>query len=181
MEWNRQLRGVFVLIAGQNKNYRLELIISLKGKLLVIVFIVVIVINLLYISWKPTVILSERTITRRLQKCNLRKNSKTGSVLRTIVRFELETPTQCLEYREIGINWENHRVPMWLGTELCKFFENKTQKGQAQLSLSGESDSNPMVVIAMYVRAVKSPGLVPEMLRNKHGNKVRLMAAAHCT
>ena len=70
---------------------------------------------------------------------------------------------------------------MWLGTELCKFFENKTQKGQAQRSLSGESDSNPMVVIAMYVRAVKSPGLVPEMLRNKHGNKVRLMAAAHCT
>ena len=43
-----------------------------------------------------------------------------------IVRLELETPTQCLEYREIGINWEDHWVHMWLGTELCKFLENKT-------------------------------------------------------
>ena len=47
---------------------------------------------------------SERTLKRRLQKCNLRKNIKTDdSVLRTIIRSELETPSQFLEYREIDM------------------------------------------------------------------------------
>ena len=36
-----------------------------------------------------------------------------------------------------------------------------------------------MVVTAMYVRVVKSLGLVPDMLRIEHGNKARFMFAAH--
>ena len=41
---------------------------------------------------------------RRLQKSNLRKNIKTDdSVLPTILRSELETPSQCLEYRGVDI------------------------------------------------------------------------------
>ena len=39
----------------------------------------------------------------------------------------------------------------------------------------------PMVVTAMYLRAVKSLGLVSEMLRIEHRNEARVMAAAHCT
>ena len=63
--------------------------------------------------------LSERNVKRRLQKCDLRKNSKTDdSVLRTVIRSELETPSQCLEYGGISIYYENHRVFKCLGTEL---------------------------------------------------------------
>ena len=54
-------------------------------------------------------------------------------------------------------------------------------KGIAQRSLFIETNSNPMVVTAMYLRAVKSLGLVSEMLRIEHGNEARVMAAAHCT
>ena len=44
--------------------------------------------------------LSEKTLKRGLQKYNLRKNSNTDdSVLRTIIRRELETPSQCVGYR----------------------------------------------------------------------------------
>ena len=43
------------------------------------------------------ILLSERTLKRRLQKYNLTKNSNTDdSVLRTVIRRELETPSQCL-------------------------------------------------------------------------------------
>ena len=38
-----------------------------------------------------------------------------------------------------------------------------------------------MVVAAVYLRAVQSLGLVPEMLRTDHGNETGVMAAAHCT
>ena len=63
--------------------------------------------------------LSERNVKRRLQKCDLRKNSKTDdSVLRTVIRSELETPSQCLEYGGISIYYENRRVFKCLGTEL---------------------------------------------------------------
>ena len=46
------------------------------------------------------ILLSERTLKRRLQKYNLRKNSNTDdSVLRAVIRRELETPSQCFRYR----------------------------------------------------------------------------------
>ena len=38
-----------------------------------------------------------------------------------------------------------------------------------------------MVVAAVYIRAVQSLGLVPEMLRTDPGNETGVMAAAHCT
>ena len=61
--------------------------------------------------------LSERNLKRCLQKCNLRKNSKTDdSALGTIIRSELETPSQCLEYGGIGNYYENDRVSKYLGT-----------------------------------------------------------------
>ena len=44
-----------------------------------------------------------------------------------------------------------------------------------------KTNSNPMVVAAMYIRALQSLGLVPEMLRTDHGNETGVMAAAHCT
>ena len=51
VEWNWELRDVFVLIAEPNKElHRFQIILSLKGKLLIIDFIVVMVIKLLYIS-----------------------------------------------------------------------------------------------------------------------------------
>ena len=70
--------------------------------------------------------LSERTLKRRLQKCNLRKNSNTDdSVLRTIINRELETPSQCLGYRGM---WHLLRksVSKSLEIELCKFYKKKT-------------------------------------------------------
>ena len=39
--------------------------------------------------------------------------------------------------------------------------------------------SNPMVVGAVYIRAVQSLELVPEMLRTDHGNEAGIMAAAY--
>ena len=56
--------------------------------------------------WKTycDISLSERTLKRRMQECNLRKNSKIDdSVLCTIIRSALETPSLCLKYRGIGI------------------------------------------------------------------------------
>ena len=41
--------------------------------------------------------------------------------------------------------------------------------------------SNPMVVGAVYIRAVQSLELVPEMLRTDHGNEAGVVAADHCT
>ena len=41
--------------------------------------------------------------------------------------------------------------------------------------------SYPMVVGAVYIRAVQCLELVPEMLRTDHGNEAGVMAAAHCT
>ena len=38
-----------------------------------------------------------------------------------------------------------------------------------------------MVLAAMYIRAVQSLRLVPELLRTDHGNETGVMAAAHCT
>ena len=70
--------------------------------------------------------LSERTLKRRLQKCNLRKNSNTDdSVLRTIINRELETLSQCLGYRGM---WHLLRksVSKSLEIELCKFYKKKT-------------------------------------------------------
>ena len=79
--------------------------------------------------------LSERNLKRCLQKCNLRKNSKTDdSALGTIIRSELEAPSQCLEYGGIGNYYENDRVSKYLGTELCKFSENKAQKEQPSVA-----------------------------------------------
>ena len=43
------------------------------------------------------------------------------------------------------------------------------------------TNNNPMFVAVMFVRAVKSLGLVSEMLRTDHGNKTVVMAVAHCT
>ena len=40
---------------------------------------------------------------------------------------------------------------------------------------------NPMVVTTVYLRTVKSLGLVPQMLRIEHENEAPVMAAAHCT
>ena len=37
-----------------------------------------------------------------------------------------------------------------------------------------------MAVTAMYVRAVKSLGLVPDMLKVEHVNEARVMVVAHC-
>ena len=42
------------------------------------------------------------------------------------------------------------------------------------------TNSNPMDVETMYVKAAKSLKLVPEMLRTDHGNKTGVMTAAHC-
>ena len=81
------------------------------------------------------ILLSERKLKRRLQKCNLRKSSKTDdSALGTIIRSKLETPSQCLQYGGIVNYYENHRVSKCLGTELCKFSEKKAQKEQPSLA-----------------------------------------------
>ena len=37
-----------------------------------------------------------------------------------------------------------------------------------------------MAVTAMYVRAVKSLGLVPDMRKIEHVNEARVMVVAHC-
>ena len=81
---------------------------------------------------------SERTLKRRLQKCNLRKNIKTDdSVLRKIIRSELETPSQFLEYREIDMYWENHRACRCLGTELCNLMVVKAMHACQGCKVSG--------------------------------------------
>ena len=53
-------------------------------------------------------------------------------------------------------------------------------EGIAQPNLFTETNSNPMAVTAMYVRAVKSLGLVPDMLKIEHVNEARVMVVAHC-
>ena len=62
-----------------------------------------------------------------------------------------------------------------------QILREEDSEGIAQRSLFAETNSNPVIVTAMYLRAVKSLGLVPEMVRIKHGNEARVMAAAHCT
>ena len=117
VEWNWQLRVFLFWLRSKKKKelYRLKMILSLKGKLLVINFIVVMVIKLMWISWKISVTFHwVKKPKETLAKMQLRKNSKTDDpALRTIITSELETPLQCLEYR---------------GIKLCKFFKKKTQK-----------------------------------------------------
>ena len=56
VESNWQLSGLFVLVAQHNKGlHQFEITYSLKGKLLVITFIVVMIIKLSCVSWKLTV------------------------------------------------------------------------------------------------------------------------------
>ena len=62
-----------------------------------------------------------------------------------------------------------------------QILREEDSEGIAQRSLFAETNSNPVIVTAMYLRAVKSLGLVPEMLRIEHRNEARVMAAAHCT
>ena len=38
-----------------------------------------------------------------------------------------------------------------------------------------------MVVSTIYIRAVQSPELVPDMLKTDHGNETGVMTDAHCT
>ena len=48
--------------------------------------------------------LNERTLKRRLQKYNSRKSSNTDdAVLHTIIRRELDTPSQCPRYRRCRV------------------------------------------------------------------------------
>ena len=62
-----------------------------------------------------------------------------------------------------------------------QILREEDSEGIAQPSLFVETNSNPKIVTAMYVRAVKPLGLVPDMLRIEHGNEARVMVAAHCT
>ena len=162
--------------------------------------------------------LSERTSKRRLLKNKLRKNSNTDySVLRAIIRMEIETPLQCLGYRGMwhlqiksyGIQMHQDRVMQILQEEEPErtvqrsahrlerqdYCDNCDKMKPCGLSIYGALDgssrkvvwlevcktnSNPMVVATMYIRAVQSLGLVPEMLRTDHGNEAGVMTAAHC-
>ena len=103
MESNWQLRGLFVLVAEQKKRITLIGDNTLTEKEVMGYYFhcgydYKAIMHLLKtqcdISW------SERTLERRLQKYNLRKNSNTNdSALRTIINRELGTPSQCLGYR----------------------------------------------------------------------------------
>ena len=66
------------------------------------------------------------------------------------------------------------------GVGVMQILREEDSEGIAQPSILTEANSNPMVVIAIYVRAVKSLGLVSDMLRIEHRNKTRVMFAAHC-
>ena len=58
------------------------------------------IVHLLNTYWDIS--LSERTLKRRLQKCNLRNNSNTDdSVVCTSTRRELQASWQCFRYREM--------------------------------------------------------------------------------
>ena len=106
MEWNWQLKSVFVFIAQQKKK-RITSIgdntlteREVRGSYFHCSYKAVVHFLKTYCDISS----SERTLKRRLQKCNLRKNIRSDdSVLRTIIRSELETPSQCLEYRGIDI------------------------------------------------------------------------------
>ena len=51
---------------------------------------------------------------------------------------------------------------------VMKILREEDSEVIAQRSLVAEVNSSPMVVIATYSRALKSMGLVPEMLRAEH-------------
>ena len=62
-----------------------------------------------------------------------------------------------------------------------QILQEEDSEGVASRRVFAETNSNPMVVTAMYVRAVKSLELAPEMLRIEHGNEPGVMVAAHFT
>ena len=62
-----------------------------------------------------------------------------------------------------------------------QILQEEDSEGVASRRVFAETNSNPMVVTAMYVRAVKSLELAPEMLRIEHGNEPWVMVAAHFT
>ena len=103
VESNWQLRGLFVLVAEQKK--RITLIgdntfteREVVGNYFHCGYDYRAIVHLL--KTHCNISLSQRTLKRRLQKYNLRKNSNTDdSVLRTIINRELETRSQCLGYR----------------------------------------------------------------------------------
>ena len=66
------------------------------------------------------------------------------------------------------------------GVGVMQILREEDSEGIAQPSILAEANSNPMVVIAIYVRPVKSLGLVSDMLRIELRNKTRVMFAAHC-
>ena len=66
------------------------------------------------------------------------------------------------------------------GVGVMQILREEDSEGIAQPSILTEANSNPMVVIAIYVRPVKSLGLVSDMLRIELRNKTRVMFAAHC-
>ena len=102
MELHWQLKGLFVLVAKQKK-------ITLIGENTLTEREVIsyyfhcgynyqAIVHLLKTHWDIS--LSERTLKRRLQKYNLRKNSNINdSVLRKVINRELETSSQYLRYR----------------------------------------------------------------------------------
>ena len=54
---------------------------------------------------------------------------------------------------------------------VMQILQEEDSEGIAPRSVFAETNSNPMVVTAMYVRAAKSLELTPEMLRIEHGNE----------
>ena len=106
VELNWQLKGLFVLISDQKKNYIVgdnvftERVIGWKiiGNYFHCGYGYKTIVHLL--KTYSDIPVSERTLKRRWQKYNLRKNSNTDdSVLRIITRRELLTQSQCLVYR----------------------------------------------------------------------------------
>ena len=223
MESNWQLRDLFVLVAEQKKKR-----ISLIGDNALIEREVVgyyvhcgygykAIVHLL--KTHCDISFSERTLKRPLLKNKLRKNSNTDdSVLRAIMRMEIETSSQCLgnigmwhlQRKSYSIQMPQDRVMQILQEEEPErtvqrsahklvrqhYCDNCDKMKPCGLSIYGALDgfsrkviwlevcrtnSNPMVVATVYIRAVQSLGLVPEMLRTDHGNEVDVMTAAHCT
>ena len=66
------------------------------------------------------------------------------------------------------------------GVGVMQILREEDSEGIAQPSILAGANSNPMAVIAIYVRAVKSLGLVSDMPRIEHTNKTRVIFAAHC-
>ena len=82
------------------------------------------IVHLLETHWDIS--LSERTLKRRLQKYNLRKNSNIDDyVLRKIINTELETPSQCFQYRGI---WHLLKKSYSIKVPQDRVYKVKTQK-----------------------------------------------------